>query len=178
MTVEPMVNCRVREGAFFGCSAARICRHDTGVGSKRYDDLGHHDGQSELTSVKKYAIQSAANWAGMDMSAYVLSKALPPAKLREAAARVAVRAGVNPDWLNDGLQSSMSGRGDFAPFLEFDHLKVMVAQPAYLLAKKCLAMRIGAELHDYDDIRFLLRLLDRARRRRAPCPVSPLPSRV
>jgi hypothetical protein len=36
----------------------------------------------------------------------------------------------------------------------------MVAQPEYLLAMKCLAMRIGAEFHDEDDIRYLLRHLD------------------
>jgi hypothetical protein len=36
----------------------------------------------------------------------------------------------------------------------------MVAQLKYLLAMKCLAMRIGAEFHDLDDVRFLLRLLD------------------
>jgi hypothetical protein len=35
-----------------------------------------------------------------------------------------------------------------------------VAQPEYLLAMKCLAMRIGAEFHDEDDIRYLLRLLE------------------
>ena len=36
----------------------------------------------------------------------------------------------------------------------------MVATPAYLLAMKCLAFRIGAEFHDEDDIRYLLRHLD------------------
>ena len=36
----------------------------------------------------------------------------------------------------------------------------MVARPEYLLAMKCLAMRIGAEFHDEEDVRFLLRLLD------------------
>jgi hypothetical protein len=36
----------------------------------------------------------------------------------------------------------------------------MVAPPAYLLAMKYLAMRIGAEFHDGDDIRYLLRHLD------------------
>jgi hypothetical protein len=39
------------------------------------------------------------------------------------------------------------------------HLRVMVASPEYLLAMKCLAMRIGAEFHDEDDIRYLLRHL-------------------
>ncbi len=39
------------------------------------------------------------------------------------------------------------------------HLRVMIAQPEYLLAMKCLALRIGAEFHDEDDIRYLLRHL-------------------
>ena len=51
-------------------------------------------------------------------------------------------------------------RAEFAPFLELDHLRVMVAQPEYLLAMKCIAMRIGAEFHDEDDVRFLLRWLN------------------
>jgi hypothetical protein len=84
----------------------------------------------------------------------------PPKEIRAAAARVAIRAGVNPDWLNDGVKGFLSAQGDFAPFLELDHLRIMVAQPQYLLAMKCLAMRIGAEFHDEDDIRYLLRHLD------------------
>src|SRR5271165_5955006 len=84
----------------------------------------------------------------------------PPAEVRKAAARVAVRAGLSPDWLNDGVKAFMSAQGEFAPFLELDHLRVMVAQPAYLLAMKCLSMRIGAEFHDEDDVRYLLRHLD------------------
>lgn len=84
----------------------------------------------------------------------------PAVKVREAAARVGARAGLRQDWLNDGVKSFLSAHGDFAPFLELDHLRVMVAQPAYMLAMKCLAMRIGAEFHDEDDVRYLLRHLD------------------
>ncbi len=84
----------------------------------------------------------------------------PPAQVREAAARVAIQAKVKADWLNDAVKSFMSPRGDFAAFLELDHLRIMLAQPEYLLAMKCLAMRIGAEFHDEDDIRYLLRLLE------------------
>jgi 2-methylcitrate dehydratase PrpD len=36
----------------------------------------------------------------------------------------------------------------------------MTAHPEYLPAMKCLAMRIGAQFHDEEDARFLLRLLD------------------
>jgi hypothetical protein len=70
------------------------------------------------------------------------------------------RAGLSADWLNDGVKAFMSTQADFAPFLELDHLRVMVAQPTYLLAMKCLAMRIGAEFHDEEDVRYLLRHLD------------------
>lgn len=84
----------------------------------------------------------------------------PPAQVREAAARVAARAKVKADWLNDGVKGFVSAQGEFAPFLELDHLRVMVALPEYLLAMKCLAMRIGAEFHDEEDVRYLLRHLD------------------
>jgi|SRR5271165_3240739 len=84
----------------------------------------------------------------------------PPTEVRKAAARVAIRAGVDANWLNDGVKGFLSPHGHFVPFLELDHLRVMVAQPEYLLAMKCLAMRIGAEFHDEDDVRYLLRHLD------------------
>lgn len=84
----------------------------------------------------------------------------PADKVREAATRVAAKAGIDGYWLNDAVKGFMSSQGEFAPFLELDHLRVMIAQPEYLLAMKCLAMRIGAEFHDEEDVRFLLRLLD------------------
>ena len=84
----------------------------------------------------------------------------PARQVREAAARVAMQAGTQPDWLNDGVKGFLSEHGEFSPFLELDHLRVMLAQPQYLLAMKCLALRIGAEFHDEDDIRYLLRHLD------------------
>src|SRR5579864_15099 len=84
----------------------------------------------------------------------------PAPEVRAAAARVAIQERVDPHWLNDGVKGYLSAQGDFAPFLEMPHLKVMVAEPQYLFAMKCLAMRLGAEFHDEDDVRFLLRLLD------------------
>ncbi len=84
----------------------------------------------------------------------------PARQIREAAARVALRAGVQSNWLNDGVKGFLSDQGDFAPFIELDHLRVLVAQPAYLLAMKCLSFRIGAEFHDEDDVRYLLRHLN------------------
>jgi len=84
----------------------------------------------------------------------------PALEVRQAAARVAIQAKLPAEWLNDSVKGYLSERGDFAPFLELPNLKILVAQPEYLLAMKCLAFRIGAEFHDEDDVRYLLRLLD------------------
>ncbi len=84
----------------------------------------------------------------------------PARQVREAAARVAAQAGVQTDWLNDGVKGFLSERGTFTAFLELEHLRVMVAQPEYLLAMKCLSLRIGMEFHDEEDIRYLLRSLN------------------
>lgn len=84
----------------------------------------------------------------------------PAGLVRAAAARVAAQANLDPHWLNDAVKAYLSEHADFSLFLELDHLRVMVAQPEYLLAMKCLAMRLGAEFHDEADVRYLLRHLD------------------
>jgi len=87
-----------------------------------------------------------------------------PAKLvREAAARVALKAGVPESWLNDAVKAFLSPRGSFDPYVERSHLKVYVAQPGYLLAMKCVALRLGEEFHDLEDVRYLLRYLNSTR---------------
>ncbi|MDX2050880.1 MAG: hypothetical protein SFV15_00725 [Polyangiaceae bacterium] len=84
----------------------------------------------------------------------------PSAAVREAAHRVAIARGLPEDWLNDAAKGFLSERGQFTPFLELSKLSVLTATPEYLLAMKCLAMRLGAEFHDEADIRFLLRYLN------------------
>lgn len=84
----------------------------------------------------------------------------PTKKIREAAARVALASGVDERWLNDGVKGYLSERGSFSEYLELSNLKVFCADAQYLLAMKCLAMRIGEEFQDLDDVRYLLRHLD------------------
>jgi hypothetical protein len=84
----------------------------------------------------------------------------PTRLVREAAARVASKAGVPDTWLNDAVKGYLSPRGDFDRFLDLPHLEVFVARPEYLLAMKCASMRLGEEFHDLDDVRYLLRHLD------------------
>ncbi|MEZ5595425.1 MAG: hypothetical protein R3E84_03395 [Pseudomonadales bacterium] len=69
----------------------------------------------------------------------------PASAIRTAADRVAAREGYPSRWLNDAVKGYLSDRGDFSPYLELSHLTVMTANAEYLLAMKCLAMRLGAE---------------------------------
>lgn len=94
--------------------------------------------------------------ATKDMYAYFR----PAASVREAARRVATRAGVPEDWFNDAVKTYLSPRGDFDSYLERPHLRVFVARPEYLLAMKCASMRLGEEFRDFDDVQYLLRYLN------------------
>jgi hypothetical protein len=84
----------------------------------------------------------------------------PARVIREAAARVAAKAGVSESWLNDAVKGYLSPRGEFDRFLDLPHLQVFVARPEYLLAMKCAAMRLGPEFADVEDVRYLLRWLN------------------
>jgi hypothetical protein len=85
----------------------------------------------------------------------------PPTLVRTAAARAAVRTNVRSDWLSGAVKAFLTSPGDTAPpFVEFDHLRIMVVEPEYLMAMKCLAMRNDSEFQDEDDVRYLLRLLE------------------
>ena len=83
----------------------------------------------------------------------------PSVAVLDAAARVSARHDVRDTWLNDAVKGYMSDHGSFTPFLELSHLKVFLASPEYMLAMKCLAMRIGEGFHDEADVRYLLRNL-------------------
>jgi len=43
---------------------------------------------------------------------------------------------------------------------ELSHISAFVARPEYLLAMKCVSMRLGEEFHDLEDVRYLLRYLN------------------
>lgn len=84
----------------------------------------------------------------------------PASAVRQAAARVAAGHDVPEGWLNDAAKGFLSPRGEYRPFAAFPNLRVLTAQPEYLLAMKCLAFRLGGEFQDESDVRFLLRYLN------------------
>jgi hypothetical protein len=85
---------------------------------------------------------------------------IPAKAVRRAAARVAAAHELPPDWLNDAVKGFLSKDGTFTQYATLSNLRVMVADPSYLLAMKCLSMRLGAEFSDESDVRYLLRHLN------------------
>lgn len=97
-----------------------------------------------------------AREATQDVDAYFR----PARELRAAAARVALDEDLPESWLNDAVKGFFSEHGTFSLYEQLSHLTIYVADPAYLLAMKCLSARIGEEFHDVDDVRYLLRYLN------------------
>lgn len=84
----------------------------------------------------------------------------PSARIREVAKRVAEENNLPGDWLNDGVKGFMSDAGSFDEYRVLGNLRILAARADYLLAMKCLAMRIGEEFQDLEDVRYLLRYLN------------------
>lgn len=81
---------------------------------------------------------------------------VPKQEIYQSVAEVAAAAGVEKDWLNDAVKGFLSEKNDIVPLLDYPGLKVFVAAPEYLLAMKCMSMRLGRDATDLEDIRFLM----------------------
>lgn len=81
---------------------------------------------------------------------------VPAADLRSAALAVARREGLADNWLNDAVKGFFSADGRFEIFEELSHLRIYAPHPEYLFAMKCLALRIGEEFQDMDDVKTLI----------------------
>jgi hypothetical protein len=84
----------------------------------------------------------------------------PKSTVYDSAAEVTRDHGAPDGWLNDAVKGFLSGRTETRPLLDLPALKVFVAAPEYLLAMKCMSMRIGKDETDVQDVRFLMRHLD------------------
>lgn len=84
----------------------------------------------------------------------------PKAAIRDAVRKIAAKNSLPDDWLNDAAKGFLSEKQDFRKFLELSNLQIFVPQPEYLFAMKSLAMRLGPEFSDEQDVRFLIRALN------------------
>ncbi len=81
---------------------------------------------------------------------------VPKQEVYQAAYEVAEEVGMEKDWLNDAVKGFLSVKNDIVPLRDYPGLKVFVAAPEYLLAMKCLSMRLGRDETDLSDVRFLM----------------------
>jgi hypothetical protein len=84
---------------------------------------------------------------------------VPKQEVYQAVAEVADAAKVEKDWLNDAVKGFLSEKNELLPLRDFPGLKVFVAAPEYLLAMKCMSMRLGRDDTDLADVRFLMNRL-------------------
>jgi hypothetical protein len=92
---------------------------------------------------------------------------VPVSELRRAAKRIAEREHLPDDWLNDAVKGFFSQTGRFEVYQELSNLRIFAPHPEYLLSMKCMAMRLGEEYHDREDVAALLRILGLRRMRDA-----------
>lgn len=82
----------------------------------------------------------------------------PTREIREASLKVAQRAGVAEDWLNDAAKGYFLSQPPTVDVLDLSNLRVWAPTAQYMLAMKCTSARF--DTHDADDVRFLITHLD------------------
>ncbi|MBI5605135.1 MAG: hypothetical protein HY879_17505 [Deltaproteobacteria bacterium] len=80
----------------------------------------------------------------------------PKEIIYQAAKGIEDSEGAPENWLNDAVKGFISSRDEHVPFWDFPNLKVYTATPQYLLAMKCISLRLGRGDTDLEDIRFLI----------------------
>jgi hypothetical protein len=83
----------------------------------------------------------------------------PKAIIAESIAKVAAKYNVSQNWLNDAAKGYLSEDAKFDIYLELTNLKIFTATPEYILAMKCMSMRL-AESEDISDVEFLIKHLN------------------
>ena len=80
--------------------------------------------------------------------------------VRQVAKKIADENAWPENWLNDAVKGFVAHTEDLRPLSAWGDkeigLVVQVAAPEYLLAMKCMSMRLDADSHDIEDIQTLL----------------------
>lgn len=97
-----------------------------------------------------------AREATRDLDGYFV----PKQQIRKIAESIAEEEDLPANWLNDAVKGFFGQHPEFNLFLEKKNLKVFLAKPEYLLAMKCLSLRLGPGFQDEEDLRYLLRYLN------------------
>lgn len=82
---------------------------------------------------------------------------LPKKEIYAISKEIANKHHLSEEWLNDSVKGFITS-DSFQQnlFVRYSNLSVYIPEPQYLLAMKCMSMRIGVESSDIDDIKTLL----------------------
>ncbi len=84
----------------------------------------------------------------------------PKDKIYEIAKEISKEYKLSENWLNDSVKGFIeSSEFEQKVLYRFDNLAVYVPEPEYLLAMKCMSLRIGAESSDIEDIKTIIKYL-------------------
>ena len=142
---------------------ATFCAEDLKRGLARLHELALSAGITvEMAVYGGAAMILAWNMRRMtrDVDA-IVANAAHSGFVKQAAARIADEQGWHQDWLNDAVKGFVRNKQALESLPMFAHderggLRLYAPSPQYMLAMKCLAMRVDDDSSDVDDIRRLL----------------------
>jgi len=79
----------------------------------------------------------------------------PKQAIYDIAKQIARDYNLPPDWLNDSVKGFVTPNREMKIFQNMSHLKIFIPSPEYMLAMKCMSLRL-AGTKDQDDVIFLL----------------------
>jgi hypothetical protein len=81
----------------------------------------------------------------------------PKKEIYAISGKIARKYHLPEEWLNDSVKGFITSN-NFKQnlFIRYKNLSVYTPEPQYLLAMKCMSMRIGMESSDIDDVKTLL----------------------
>jgi hypothetical protein len=82
----------------------------------------------------------------------------PSEIVRKAAAKIAKRHNLAPDWLNDGAKGFLAQKFKREEVARLSHLRIWAPETRYMLAMKCISARWDSS--DRDDVKFLIERLE------------------
>ena len=126
------------------------------------DRLNHELEQSE-SEVEFYFVGGAVMFQSFNArpsTAHVSALFRPARVVRTAIDRVGDQAQAAADWLPKAVRMLLAEGPDRQDYLTLSHLSVFTPLPAYVLAVKCAAMRLGDDFTEEEDVRYVLRAMN------------------
>ena len=138
-----------------------LSKEDIVSGLCRLDELAAVAGQRVEISLYGGAAMILA-FDGMRQATYDVDAVIRVGRdfVRKAAKTIADERAWDEGWLNDAVKGFVAEIEEMRPLDTWADKKaglvVQIAAPEYLLAMKCMAMRLDAGKHDVEDIKTLL----------------------